>query len=146
MHELVHAIGFASGNPAFDRFVNGQSFNGPNAVAEFDEGGSVPLSDDLSHFGIGTTEAGQPVLLDPQIGSGVRELPTFLDWAVIDDFGYDVNQAVNDFGDAPSDLYPTLAAQNGARHNTNSQLFLGCLLYTSPSPRDRTRSRMPSSA
>ena len=26
------------------------------------------------------------------------------------------------------------------------QYFKGCLLYTSPSPRDRTRSRMPSSA
>ena len=25
-------------------------------------------------------------------------------------------------------------------------VFLNCLLYTSPSPRDRTRSRMPSSA
>ena len=25
-------------------------------------------------------------------------------------------------------------------------IFIGCLLYTSPSPRDRTRSRMPSSA
>ena len=25
-------------------------------------------------------------------------------------------------------------------------MLLGCLLYTSPSPRDRTRSRMPSSA
>ena len=25
-------------------------------------------------------------------------------------------------------------------------LFMSCLLYTSPSPRDRTRSRMPSSA
>ena len=25
-------------------------------------------------------------------------------------------------------------------------LTMGCLLYTSPSPRDRTRSRMPSSA
>ena len=25
-------------------------------------------------------------------------------------------------------------------------LYIGCLLYTSPSPRDRTRSRMPSSA
>ena len=24
--------------------------------------------------------------------------------------------------------------------------WIGCLLYTSPSPRDRTRSRMPSSA
>ena len=26
------------------------------------------------------------------------------------------------------------------------EAYLGCLLYTSPSPRDRTRSRMPSSA
>ena len=26
------------------------------------------------------------------------------------------------------------------------RLSIGCLLYTSPSPRDRTRSRMPSSA
>ena len=29
---------------------------------------------------------------------------------------------------------------------TNSDETIGCLLYTSPSPRDRTRSRMPSSA
>ena len=28
----------------------------------------------------------------------------------------------------------------------NGDLITGCLLYTSPSPRDRTRSRMPSSA
>ena len=28
----------------------------------------------------------------------------------------------------------------------NRDVYLGCLLYTSPSPRDRTRSRMPSSA
>ena len=30
--------------------------------------------------------------------------------------------------------------------NTDWSGFLACLLYTSPSPRDRTRSRMPSSA
>ena len=29
---------------------------------------------------------------------------------------------------------------------TNIERYMGCLLYTSPSPRDRTRSRMPSSA
>ena len=29
---------------------------------------------------------------------------------------------------------------------TSSTTFIPCLLYTSPSPRDRTRSRMPSSA
>ena len=45
----------------------------------------------------------------------------------------------------------------GTKTNTNLQLIeqiaggfiqksIACLLYTSPSPRDRTRSRMPSSA
>ena len=29
---------------------------------------------------------------------------------------------------------------------TEAEIIAGCLLYTSPSPRDRTRSRMPSSA
>ena len=30
--------------------------------------------------------------------------------------------------------------------NTNLKVFMICLLYTSPSPRDRQKSRMPSSA
>ena len=32
------------------------------------------------------------------------------------------------------------------KQKTTGRLFYNCLLYTSPSPRDRTRSRMPSSA
>ena len=36
---------------------------------------------------------------------------------------------------------PDLASIEGVR-----TCFFTCLLYTSPSPRDRTRSRMPSSA
>ena len=33
------------------------------------------------------------------------------------------------------------------KHAATCELeYFGCLLYTSPSPRDRTRSRMPSSA
>ena len=35
---------------------------------------------------------------------------------------------------------------NRATPRTQSALLEACLLYTSPSPRDRTRSRMPSSA
>ena len=31
-------------------------------------------------------------------------------------------------------------------HDPENTCVLGCLLYASPSPRDRTRSRMPSSA
>ena len=37
-------------------------------------------------------------------------------------------------------LFPESPLYNGQEHNN------ACLLYTSPSPRDRTRSRMPSSA
>ena len=41
-----------------------------------------------------------------------------------------------------------LKAMRGKPHYLHSglALFRNCLLYTSPSPRDRTRSRMPSSA
>ena len=34
----------------------------------------------------------------------------------------------------------------GVDGSTHTYYINGCLLYTSPSPRDRTRSRMPSSA
>ena len=34
----------------------------------------------------------------------------------------------------------------GAGYTAAPNVIIGCLLYTSPSPRDRTRSRMPSSA
>ena len=34
----------------------------------------------------------------------------------------------------------------GGSSSINSMVYMRCLLYTSPSPRDRTRSRMPSSA
>ena len=36
--------------------------------------------------------------------------------------------------------------QGEGYHKGSAAYFIRCLLYTSPSPRDRTRSRMPSSA
>ena len=36
--------------------------------------------------------------------------------------------------------------ENNAKHRVNLSLNKNCLLYTSPSPRDRQKSRMPSSA
>ena len=42
----------------------------------------------------------------------------------------------------PHPLYAVMEGL-GYEHHTEQR---GCLLYTSPSPRDRTRSRMPSSA
>ena len=46
-------------------------------------------------------------------------------------------------GDSSGDRCPNEA--NGLDRSTKDDIK-GCLLYTSPSPRDRTRSRMPSSA
>ena len=42
----------------------------------------------------------------------------------------------------------TLAEIEADEKKANQRLYIltACLLYTSPSPRDRTRSRMPSSA
>ena len=39
-----------------------------------------------------------------------------------------------------------IAGAGGAAHLPGMVAAITCLLYTSPSPRDRTRSRMPSSA
>ena len=41
---------------------------------------------------------------------------------------------------------PPLNAIMTLNYDESKKVFRGCLLYTSPSPRDRTRSRMPSSA
>ena len=41
---------------------------------------------------------------------------------------------------------PTLVRKQGVPYRDLIAQLCDCLLYTSPSPRDRTRSRMPSSA
>ena len=42
--------------------------------------------------------------------------------------------------------WPEIRSELAALERKISKLIISCLLYTSPSPRDRTRSRMPSSA
>ena len=46
----------------------------------------------------------------------------------------------------PRPLYDQLASAEVLKDDTCFRRYNPCLLYTSPSPRDRTRSRMPSSA
>ena len=46
----------------------------------------------------------------------------------------------------PADILPAYLDKLGVKYHIETQDTYSCLLYTSPSPRDRTRSRMPSSA
>ena len=46
----------------------------------------------------------------------------------------------------PGDLFVALKADRDGHEFVNNAFDNGCLLYTSPSPRDKRQSRMPSSA
>ena len=48
--------------------------------------------------------------------------------------------------DLPAGMITVLMGANGAGKSTLVKILCGCLLYTSPSPRDGLLSRMPSSA
>ena len=48
--------------------------------------------------------------------------------------------------DQAGEMTSALAGKDGDRFWTSVRACLACLLYTSPSPRDRQKSRMPSSA
>lgn len=124
-HELSHALGFASENPSFARHVVGNTFRGTRSISEYDGSGGVPLESDGDHWLDGITDNGQQTALDPSIATGERELMTFLDFAGLDDIGWDIDTRSTDWGDAPSDRYPTLSADNGARHTIKSGLYLG---------------------
>ena len=69
--------------------------------------------------------------------------------------GTSLSEKVEDSGDEQSTNENDLAENETTENETTEEAFVesdqdesssDCLLYTSPSPRDRTRSRMPSSA
>ena len=62
--------------------------------------------------------------------------------------GFDPGLPTNEIFDRDNFLFADLSAGLlwFSVFDENNNFYIGCLLYTSPSPRDRTRSRMPSSA
>ncbi len=97
LHELMHVLGFSETQTAYARYVSGDQFGGPAAVAEYDANG-VPLlaSGDLSHWAAGTRDDGQPTLMTATIDTGLRKSLTALDRAVLKDIGWEL------LGDSPT--------------------------------------------
>ena len=66
-------------------------------------------------------------------------------------YGHDITLPLNCLSGSTATLTPSTATfvqvlEDSRVPIDEVDLFIICLLYTSPSPRDRTRSRMPSSA
>jgi Ser-Thr-rich glycosyl-phosphatidyl-inositol-anchored membrane family/CARDB/FG-GAP-like repeat len=93
IHELGHILGFSRGIYAFERHVVNGVFMGPNAKL-VNGGLGVPLSAD-GHIQEGYTYGNYgESSLDPTTMAGVRQLPTLLDMAILDDVGYTINYAM----------------------------------------------------
>ena len=93
LHELAHVFGYGTSD-SWDASIdeNGR-ISGP-AVQALVPGG-VPVSPDGGHFDFGIESINtdgdvQEVLLDPNITTGTRKLPTALDFAALSDIGWEV--------------------------------------------------------
>lgn len=89
-HEIGHVLGFGT-SAAFTADIVGGAYDGAAAKA-LNGGVPVPLDGfPHGHFALGTLSGGNPVLMDPSISSGVREIATELDFAVLSDIGYNIS-------------------------------------------------------
>ena len=77
-------------------------------------------------------------LIANRIEAGKRTYPEELD---VNDGRDWIQESIESAIETLTGNYPEKVEEN-----CDSTWFKACLLYTSPSPRDRTRSRMPSSA
>ncbi len=89
VHEIMHVLGFARGTESFEGLILAGGFRG-NAVRNLLGGSNAPLSEDLSHFEEGLEFDGQETAMDPALRRGDRKLPTELDFAVLDDIGWEL--------------------------------------------------------
>jgi len=89
LHEVGHVLGIGTAD-SWDALVSGTSFTGSVSVAEYDLGGNVPLDDDLRHWANGTSDGGNETAMDPSLTTGTRKLFTELDFAALDDIGWDI--------------------------------------------------------
>jgi hypothetical protein len=88
VHELGHVLGIGSA-ASWDNRISSGRFTGPASVAA-NGGTSVLLHGDLSHWAEGTTDGGKEAAMDPTIPVGTRKNFTPLDFAGLDDIGWEL--------------------------------------------------------
>lgn len=88
IHELAHVIGFGTA-PSFANLVSGGLFVGAASMLEYDGAGPVPL-ENPGHWRKDLDDDGAEVALDPDLAAGFRKDLTALDYAGLNDLGWQV--------------------------------------------------------
>lgn len=89
LHELGHVLGIGTAHSWVNRIAPDGTFAGAAAEAAF--GGPVPLDAAGEHWAAGTTSGGAEAAMDPVLRLGTRKLFTPLDWAGLQDVGWQVS-------------------------------------------------------
>jgi hypothetical protein len=82
------AFGSVSDTPLVGDWLD--SFQGAMATAEYDQFGSPPLFQDLSHWRQNLTDGGLRTAMEPSLTVGTRRAFTPLDFAALDDLGWTI--------------------------------------------------------
>ena len=90
LHEMMHVFGFGLGEPAFTRNVVNDVFVGPTVLAVNGGVGVRTEGSPPDHFAQGTKYQGQEDPMQPALAPGVKRSLTALDYAALDDTGWDV--------------------------------------------------------
>ena len=92
VHERGHVLGFTDSTPSFQALISGNTLVGPKSKAA-NGGAAVPLNPENAHWAEGTKSGGVETAMDPTLTRGTRKLFTPLDWAGLDDIGWEITAA-----------------------------------------------------
>lgn len=113
LHEIAHVLGFGTADSFMNKINSSNRFTGVKTIAAF--GGSVPMREDSAgnldpgHFANDTegripgTQIRQETAMDPQVTTGTRKVLTDVDWAALDDLGWDVTPVQTAAGNVDGD-------------------------------------------
>ncbi len=90
LHEMMHVMGFTDDSPAFFNLISPSSeFMGARAMSVSAD--TQLIASDLAHWREGLTSGGQETLMDPTFTRGTRKLLTPLDFAAMEDIGWEID-------------------------------------------------------
>jgi Ca2+-binding RTX toxin-like protein len=116
LHELTHLFGFGAA-ASWENQVTGGEFTGAASVAEYDLSGNPPVDGEMAHWMEGITDDNEEVAMDPTLLVGTRKQLTELDFAALEDIGWEVtaNQGGGGGGGGNSDI--TIQLTDGVTHS-----------------------------